>query len=190
MSKYHHTPDILSRMNTLFDTPATFINSGCKAHNDDVYDNEDDDISEWTPLVFKRHKGKTLPEVVCYNTAWFLWAIRENIFEQHADEAATLYRRIQGIKIPRRRPANWVVEYRYDCDDRFVEFDIVRRTDEPYLKYNCQSKALDLTLIRVRHRREWPNFIRDFREHFFGGKNLTKERCEQFFSDRSRFVKP
>jgi hypothetical protein len=148
----------------------------------------------WLKLKFGRHRGKTLPQVICSDPSWFLWAIHEDAFEQprgyrHLQEASMLYRRLQGIVIPRRRPENWVVEYCYD-DGRFAQFDIVRRTDDPYLKYNSQSPCFDLTMVRVRYRREWRNFIRDFRRVFFGGRNLTKRRCERFFSDRSHFVNP
>lgn len=153
--------------------------------------NKKNSIATWLKLTFGKHKGKTLPQVICSDPSWFLWAVRENVFKyRHDREVAILARRAQGIKIPKRHPGKWIVEYRYDSDRRFVEFDIVRRTDHPYLKHNSQWPCLNLALVEVRYRREWRNFIRDFREHFFGGKNLTRERCERFFSDRSHFVRP
>jgi hypothetical protein len=154
-----------------------------------------DNGSTWLKLRFGRHKGKTLPQVICSDPSWFLWAIYKDVFEQphgyrHLQEASMLYRRIQGIVIPRRRPENWVVEHRFDCDDRYEGFYIVRKTEHPHSKYNSRSPYLDLTLVNARRKREWRNFIRDFREHFFGGRSLTKKRCERFFRNKSNFVNP
>jgi hypothetical protein len=165
-------------MNTLFDAPAAVVD-----------DRGDADVSRWTRLPFGKHKGKTLPQVMCSDPAWFLWAVRDDVFEgRHAQEATVLDQRVRGIIIPKRRPKRWVVEYCYDVDRRFMGFDIVRRTDHPYLKYNSQSDYLNIALVRVRYPGEWSNFIRDFRWHLFGGQKMTKERCEQFFGDQSRFV--
>jgi hypothetical protein len=146
--------------------------------------------STWTPLPFSKHKGETLPQVICSDPSWFLWAVENEIFRSKrlADEAAILYRRIQGIIIPKRRPRKWVVEYIYDCDGRFDGFLIVRKSENPYLKYNRQSDCLDLTAIDTRYKGEWRHFVCDFREAFFDGKSLTKERCETFFSNESNFV--
>jgi hypothetical protein len=153
--------------------------------------NTNNNVSIWKRLPFGKHKGKTLPQVICVDPSWFLWAVRESVFKyRHDHEVAILDRRIRGIKISKQHPEKWVVEYSYDSDRRFMEFDIVRRTDEPYLKHKSQSACLDLSLVQVRYAREWRNFIRDFRKHFFGGKNLTKKRCERFFSDRSHFASP
>jgi len=148
-------------------------------------------MTRWTPLRFGKHIGKTLPQVICSDPSWFIWAIRKNIFrDELAREAALLHRRLQGIINPKRRPERWVVEHRYDFERKFTGFDIVKRTENPYLKYNSQSDFFNIDSIGIRHRGEWKNFVRDFRHCFFGGENMTKERCEVFFSDESHFINP
>jgi len=97
--------------------------------------------------------------------------------------------RTSAIKIPKRRPEEWVVEYQRDCDRRFVGFDIVG-TDSWQSKYNSRLPVLNMGLIRPRFQGEWKNFVRDLRRIYFQGKPLTKERAERFFADPSNFVNP
>jgi len=147
--------------------------------------------SRWTRLTFGKHKGETLPQVICSDPSWFLWAIREGVLlGDLAQEAAILHRRLQGIRIPKDHPERWVFEYSSDCESHFLGFGIVKKTANPYLKYKCQSEHFTLKLVCIRNRGEWKTFVRDFRRNFFGGKNMTKERCESFFSDKSHFVDP
>jgi len=61
--------------------------------------------SRWTGLTFGKHKGKTLPQVICSDPSWFLWAIRDDVlFGDLAQEAALLHRRLQGIRISKAHP--------------------------------------------------------------------------------------
>ena len=153
-----------------------------------VHDAEDVHISTWTPLRFGRHAGKTLPQVICLDPAWFLWLARQtSLYAAIADEAKVLQRRISAIKIPKRRPQEWRVEYCYDFERRFVGFDIVRASSW-CSKYNSRLPCLDIGLIRPRFRCESKSFLRDLRRIYFRGKRLTKERAERFFGDPSNFV--
>ena len=155
-----------------------------------VDDDEDVHISTWTPLPFGSHAGKTLPQVICADPAWFLWLTRQtSLYGAIAHDARVLHRRIRAIRIPKRRPQEWRVEYRYDVDQRFVGFDIVR-ADSWASKHNSRLPFLNIDLIRARLRGEWNNFVRDLRRIYFGGKPLTKERAERFFGDPSNFVDP
>jgi hypothetical protein len=162
-------------------------------HNDD---NDDDDgkdaeILTWTPLPFGEHIGETLPQVICCRPDYFLWLARQDwVYGPVADEIKILDRRIRGIKIPKRNPAEWVVERWYDVDKRFVRFSFARSDSDQYWKHRPRSACLDLYEIQPQYRGEWRNFIRDLREHYFGGQNITKERAERFFSDKSNFIDP
>ena len=159
-------------------------------HNGWAGDDENLNISRWTTLGFGKHKGKTLPQVICVDPAWFLWfAGRRSLYGAIADDAAVLQRRTSAIKIPRRRPEKWVVEYRRDCDRRFVGFDIVR-TKSWQSKHNSRWPVLNMGLIRPRFRGEWKNFVGDLKRIYFQGRPLTKERAERFFADPSNFVNP
>ena len=145
----------------------------------------------WSPLPFGKYKGQTLPQVICSDPSWFLWAIRKGVFKyQHASEGDVLYRRTKAIKIPKRHPEKFALEHRYDGDGRYEGFYIVQKAELPYSKYNVRSPHLDITEVNARHQREWHNFIRDFRKHYFGGKYITEIRCDQFFRDDSNFLDP
>jgi len=48
-----------------------------------------------------------------------------------------------------------VVEHRYDFERKFTGFDIVKKTENPYLKHNSQSDFFNIDLIGIRRRGEW-----------------------------------
>ena len=156
-----------------------------------VDDDEAVNISTWTTVPFGRHAGKTLPQVICVDPAWFLWLARQtSLYGAIAHDAKVLHRRIRAIKIPKQRPEEWLVEYCYDVDRRFVRFDIVRTDSWPYSKYSIRLPCVDIALIQPRFRSEWKNFVRDLRRIYFGGRKLTKEGAERFFGDPSNFRAP
>ena len=160
-------------------------------HDGRVDDDKNVRTSTWTTLPFGRHAGKTLPQVICVDPAWFLWlAGQTSLYGAIAHDATVLHRRTCAIKIPKRRPEKWLVEYCYDVDQRFVRFDIVRTDSWPYSKYSLRLPVLNMGLIKARFRGEWKNFVRDLRRIYFRGKPMTKERAERFFGDLSNFVDP
>jgi hypothetical protein len=191
MKRHRPSLAITPRMNTLFEPPASDANKPGGAKNASVKGNARPPGMTWTPLPFGKNKGKTLPQVICSDPSWFLWAIRDNILKyRHAHEGAILYRRIQAIMIPKQRPQKWAVEHRFDRDGRYEGFYIVRKNEHPHSKYNSRSPCLDLTLVDARRKREWRRLTRDLRRYYFGGKKMTKIRCGQFFRDESHFVNP
>jgi hypothetical protein len=151
----------------------------------------------WATLNFGKHASKTLPEIILSDADWFFWACDKGVFKGRlANEAAELVQKARAIKIPKRRPENWQVEYSYDdtgafCGFRFVGADIpwpcgrrsIRRS--PYLDLLCVRRG------KPYDKRGCRNLLRDFRYHYFGdNKRLTKRRCEQFFSNKRNFLSP
>src|SRR5258707_4694417 len=149
----------------------------------------------WATLTFGKHAGKTFPEIILSDADWFFWALNKGVFEGRlANEAEELVQRARAIKIPKRRPKRWQVEYTYEdtgafCGFRFVTADTPEHCRSrlirplPYLELSCvRRKAYD--------KRGCRNLLRDFRYYYFGDNTrLTKRRCEQFFSNKDNFLK-
>jgi hypothetical protein len=130
--------------------------------NSQTKQREDNTGPMWTTLPFGKHRGKTLPQVICHNPSWFLWAVRNDIFfPDLAREAEVLHRRLRGIIIPKSRPEDWIVEYRYEDDGRFLGFDIVRKAEYPSNYYKADCVSVDFVLPS--YRGEWRKFTRDLR---------------------------
>jgi hypothetical protein len=118
----------------------------------------------WTPLPFGKHKGKTLPQVICSDPSWFLWAVDKDIFYSPlAFEADTLHRRLQGVIAPKKHPDRWVFIYLYELEYSFQGFCLVKKEHNSSLRDNRQSDDLNIDLVHVSHRSEWREFLRCFR---------------------------
>src|ERR1700755_221231 len=151
----------------------------------------------WTTLIFSKHAGKTLPEIILSDADWFFWALDTGLFKGRlADEAAKVEQRARAIKIPKLNPKRWQVEYSYEDTGGFCGFRFVK-ADMPW---PCGSRSVRrlpyLDLLCVRRGKEYDkrgcrNLLRDFRHHYFGDNTrLTKRRCEQFFSNKKNFLNP
>jgi hypothetical protein len=150
----------------------------------------------WTTLNFGKHAGKTLPEIILSDADWFFWALNKDVFKGRlANEAKGLLQRARAIKIPKRRPKRWQVEYTYEDTGGFCGFRFVK-ADMPW---PCGSRSvrrlpyLDLSYVRrgkLYDKRGCRNLLQDFRYHYFGDNTrLTKRRCEEFFSNKDNFLK-
>jgi hypothetical protein len=87
----------------------------------------------WTRLNFGKHSGRTLPQVVLSDPNWFFWAVSNGVFDgrlKFEAEANVLEGRARNIRIPKRHPKEWAVEYRWDRDGRFLGFRL------------CESRGL------------------------------------------------
>jgi hypothetical protein len=150
---------------------------------------------KWTPLHFGKHKGKTLPQVVLSDPNWFFWAVSKGVFDGRSEfeaERAVLEKRARNIRIPKRRPKKWEVEYRWDRDGRFLGFSFVEAKNPFYRPLSSRLPHLDLACVRrgnIHDKRDCSQLIRGFREVYFEGLNLTKRRCEQFFENEDNFAK-
>jgi hypothetical protein len=150
----------------------------------------------WATLTFGKHAGKTLPEIILSDADWFFWALNTGVLKgRFASEAAKVEQRARAIKIPKRNPKRWQVEYSYEDTGGFCGFQFVK-ADMPW-PYGSRSirrvPYLDLSCVRRKayDKRGCRNLLRDFRYHYFGDNTrLTKRRCEQFFSNKDNFLKP
>jgi hypothetical protein len=107
-----------------------------------------------------------------------------------AEEAQELARRAQAIKTPRRGRRRLEVEYEFDMDRRFNGFEFVD-ADSPPSRWPIRLPYFDLCrpLRRKYDKRAGRIMLRDFRRRYFGKhKRLTKERCEEFFSNDANFI--
>jgi hypothetical protein len=151
----------------------------------------------WITLKFGKHAGKTLPEIILSDADWFFWALNKGVFKGRlANEAAKVVQRARAIKIPKRRPKRWEVEYSYDDTGGFSGFQFVK-ADMPWpCGFRSIRRLPHLDLACIRRGKEYDkrgcrNLLRDFRYYYFGDNTrLTKRRCEQFFSNKDNFLKP
>jgi hypothetical protein len=146
----------------------------------------------WTTLNFGKHAGKTLPEIILSDADWFFWALKKDVFKGRLTiEAEELVQRARAIKIRKRRPERWQVEYSYDNTGGFSGFRFVK-VDIPW---RCGTRSMRLPylgLLWVRRKaydkRGCRNLLRDFRHYYFGDNTrLTKQRCQEFFSNKRNF---
>ena len=145
----------------------------------------------WTPVPFGKYQGKTLPEIIVRDLDWFFWVVPK-LYGRIADEAQDLAQRARAIKIPNQSRNNLEVEYRYQMGTRFCGFGFVKADSARYSRWATRLPFLDLSwpLRRKKYdKRAGRIMIRDFRIHYFGEhKRLTKERCEEFFSNDRNFI--
>ncbi len=145
----------------------------------------------WTVVPFGKYKGKTLPEIIVRDPDWFFWAAPK-LYGKLADEAEELARRARTIKIPNLRRKNLQVEYKYEMGHSFCGFAFVKAGNLQYSRWATRLPYLDLSwpLRRKKYdKRAGRTMIRDFRIQYFGEhKRLTKQRCEEFFSNERNFI--
>jgi hypothetical protein len=149
---------------------------------------------KWTTLNFGKYAGLSLPQIILADADWFFWALNKGAFwGKPGEEADELAAKARAIKIPKPDPENWLVEYCFEDNGRFVELGFVK-ADEPFYGGRIyRLPYLDLSFIRrsrTYDKRGCRRLLRDFRRLYFGeGVRLTKQRCEKFFSKRRNFLR-
>jgi hypothetical protein len=142
-------------------------------------------------VPFGKYRGSTLPEIIVRDPDWFYWAVPK-LCGQLGQQAQALARKIRTIKIPKARASRWAVEYRYDCDQRFRGFEFVRAGSDFSCRWATRLPHLDLIwpLRQKRYdKRAGRIVIGEFRRQFFGEHTrLTKQLCEEFFSNDGNFL--
>jgi hypothetical protein len=141
-------------------------------------------------VPFGRYRGKTLPEIIVLDLDWFFWMFPK-LYGRLGTEARNLARKARTIKIPKGNRLKLEVEYRYDVDDRFCGFAFVK-AEAQRSQWTMRLSHLDLAWpLRGKKYNEQASriLIRDFRLNYFGKhKRLTKQRCEEFFSNDKNFL--
>jgi hypothetical protein len=144
----------------------------------------------WSVVPFGKYKGKTLPEIILRDLDWFFWVLPK-LYGKLSDEAQDLARKARTIRIPGRHRRKLEVEYQFDVDNRFCGFSFVK-AESWHWRWTIRRPHLDLAWpLRGKkyNKRAGRILIRDFRLHYFGKhKRLTKQRCEEFFSNDDHFI--
>jgi hypothetical protein len=148
----------------------------------------------WATLPFGKHKGKTLPQVILHDPDWFYWAHGNSIFKSAilAEQASEVADKASRIRIPKPDPENWRIKYIIRPEGKFEDFLIVPLSQVHAEYGNCTfGTCLDL-FVPGRHKRYdkfgYKLLLAKFKQYWFCGENLTKERCERFFIDEQNFV--
>ncbi len=147
----------------------------------------------WTTLKFGKHEGKTLPQAMFSDPDWVFWAHDCRIFREPQDaEAEEVAYRARNIKIPKSDPENWRIEYRFTHDDLFSGFSIIDNKSAAHPSENSKiSEYLDLTVPRRMNKYDkFGNqlMLNNFREYYFNGEKLTREKCDRFFIREQNFL--
>jgi len=147
----------------------------------------------WTQAGFGKYEEKTLPQIVLTDTDYFFWGMEKRIFRDLQDsEAEEIEYRACNIKIPKPDPENWRIEYEFSLDHKFVNFFIIdAKTATSIAPYNQISTHLDLSLpreMKTYDKLGGKLMVSKFKNYYFNGSNLTKERCENFFSNSQNFI--
>jgi hypothetical protein len=150
----------------------------------------------WTTLNFGKHAGRSLPEIILSDADWCFWAVSKGVFKGRlVNEAEDLVQKATAIKIPKPDPKRWQVEYCYEDKGRFCGFWFVKADSPSHCGRRLIRRLpyLDLSCIRRGKRydkRGCRNLLRDFRCRYFGDNTrLTKQRCEEFFSKKTSFLR-
>jgi hypothetical protein len=144
---------------------------------------------DWSVVPFGKYKGKTFPQIIVQDPDWFFWMLPK-LYGKIGEEAQELARRARAIKIPKRDRYGREVEYEFDMERRFSGFEFVD-VSSPRSRWSIRLPYLDLwrPLSRKYDKRAGRILLRDFRRCYFGKrKRLTKERCEEFFSNDANFL--
>ena len=103
----------------------------------------------------------------------------------------TWHERHASSRFPKAHRRGCEVEYRYDVDNRFCGFAFVK-AEIWHSRWTLRLPHLDFAWpLRGKkyNKRVGRILIRDFRINYFGNhKRLTKERCEEFFSNDKNFL--
>ncbi|MFA1738985.1 hypothetical protein [Lysinibacillus fusiformis] len=150
----------------------------------------------WTVLDFgKKHKGKTLPQILFNDPDWFYWAYEEGVLKGKVphNEVQEIYGKSRNIKIPQE---DHHAEFVFDgIRGVFADMKLVP-SDRPKHEGSSQTQRLDrIDMALIRFAKQYDKLgysllIPILKEILFGDSKLrmTKKRAEDFFNDPSNFL--
>ena len=150
-------------------------------------------FSRWSTLKFGKYSGKTLPLIILSDPDYFYWAYG-NGFKSHLlmEQATEIADKASRIKIPKPDLENWRIKYAIHPNGSFEDFSVLPisavHPDNGSILFR---HSLDLFMPRRLGQYDklgYRIFLAKFREYWFDGGNLTKERCEEFFLNNENFV--
>lgn len=152
----------------------------------------------WSVVDFGKWRGKglTLPQILVKDPDWFFWAIEENVFSGPlASQAKKLDRRARGIKLPAPLATTDCIQYMFAPDGKFAGFNVIVQSQPPHVGSSSEMRRPVLNLSAPRAFKSYDKLgcrllLQTFKYYWFGGKNFTKSKVEDFFDDPVNFVKP
>ena len=152
----------------------------------------------WSALDFGRHEGKTLPQIMFADPDWFFWAYASGAFNGDPllkKEAEEIHAKSTAIQVPQRGEGKMVVEYTvHKPTHKFNGLDLVPES-KPHHKGSSvtfRRSVIDMSLVRRIAKYDklgYKRLIRDLKDHLLGDRQMrmTKQRCEDFYSDHANF---
>jgi hypothetical protein len=144
----------------------------------------------WSVVPFGRYRGKTLPEIIMLDLDWF-FGYFQSFTAGSGQRPVTWRERPAPSKFQKGNRLKLEVEYRFDVDNRFCGFAFVK-AESWHSRWTMRLSHLDLAwpLRGKKYNKQASRIlIRDFRLSYFGKhKRLTKQRCEEFFSNDKNFL--
>ncbi len=148
-------------------------------------------------IGFRKHNGKTLPEINYFDLDYFMWGIDNDVFYNRGilkDEAKYLLRRIKNIKIPNENYEDYVVDYVMDRKGDFLQFRIEERSTPQHVGSSIVVWVDEIDLTTVRDCKKYDKsgsraMIRYLKYYLFNDVKykMTKKRCEEFFNNDDYF---
>ena len=154
-------------------------------------------IETWSTLKSGEYKGKTVPEVVVIDPAWFFTQIHRHRKTISDWELLEIGWKATCIAIPKPDPKNWKIGWVINSANELLDFHVVKAND-PEENFSFVTDCVNLSsssilpFIKINqkkmNRKASKRFSDAFRRNYFGGEEATKERCESFFSNDNNFI--
>lgn len=151
---------------------------------------------EWLVVDFGKYKGKSLPQIMFSDPDWFFYAYSEGYFNSKGNlriEANEISKKSVSIKIPQKGPVKLVAEYTiHPTTHNFCDLEIVPVDRDPH-HGSFRKDVIDMTIpkqIQKYDKFGYKILISCIKTYLFGNTKIkmTKERCEEFFSNNENFV--
>lgn len=146
----------------------------------------------WSPVPFKKHAGRTLPQILFADPDWFFELHARGAFHGRLKvEADAIYRRARSIRVPdlngHPRVAEYVVHPLYG---RLSGLSLVR-SDAPRRSQGERRRVIDMSYPRehAKYDKLGAQIVVDvIKAEILRVLRMTKARSEAFFDDPSNFV--
>ena len=152
----------------------------------------------WSVVNFGKFAGKgfSLPQILTKDPDYFFWGVDEGVFKWALQrEAEILARRATAIKIPKGDDIGDCIQYWLTPDGKFSGFAVIDQTQPAHVGSSTEIRRPVLNLEMPRKIKGYDKLgcrlmRKTFKYHWFGDKNFTRARVEDFFSDARNFKNP
>ena len=129
---------------------------------------------------------------------WFFWAVDKRAFDNRGavqDESDEINYKARNMKIRDNDDGAYAVEYITHSDYTFSDFRIVPADNfrQPGGNLAARLQFIDMSIpyrLKKYDKRGNKNFVQTMKSHLFDDKSrtMTKNRCENFFSNPIHFA--